>query len=152
VLRIHLILMRILMQILDPHWKKNGSGSRLWIFLYYLLNLFDKAIFKITFLFFSLIFINLMNHSEMIQFFLQFWLIFLPLDPDPWIRIFFRIRIQSPRFNNWNPTLRPNLRPNSDSLCHQTLDSTTLKFFINATVLRNHLWLTFNVLSVVKVN
>ena len=27
-------------------------------------------------------------------FFLSFWLIFYPLDPDPWIRIFLRIRIQ----------------------------------------------------------
>ena len=27
------------------------------------------------------------------QFFLQFWLIFYPLDPDPWIRIFLWIQI-----------------------------------------------------------
>ena len=27
-------------------------------------------------------------------FFFSFWLIFCPLDPDPWIRIFLRIRIQ----------------------------------------------------------
>ena len=29
VLRIQLILMRIRIRILDPHWKKNGSGSKL---------------------------------------------------------------------------------------------------------------------------
>ena len=29
-----------------------------------------------------------------IWFFCSFWLIFCPLDPDPWIRIFLRIRIQ----------------------------------------------------------
>ena len=28
------------------------------------------------------------------KFFFSFWLIFYPLDPDPWIRIFLRIRIQ----------------------------------------------------------
>ena len=42
VLRIHLTLMRI--RIMDPHWKKNGSGSELesgcrsWTFLWDLLN------------------------------------------------------------------------------------------------------------------
>jgi len=32
--------------------------------------------------------------SEVKNFFCSFWLIFYPLDPDPWIRIFLRIRIQ----------------------------------------------------------
>ena len=29
-----------------------------------------------------------------VTFFCSFWLLFYPLDPDPWIRIFLRIRIQ----------------------------------------------------------
>ena len=37
--------------------------------------------------------ISSFNSSE-IFFFLSFWLIFFPLDPDPWIRIFLQILIQ----------------------------------------------------------
>ena len=38
-------------------------------------------------IFVNLLFVNNFNHF-------WFWLIFCPLDPNPWIRIFLRIRIQ----------------------------------------------------------
>ena len=38
--------------------------------------------------------ISLLSIVQKILFFLRFWLIFCPLDPDPWIRIFLQIRIQ----------------------------------------------------------
>ena len=38
--------------------------------------------------------ISLLSIVQKILFFLRFWLIFCPLDPDPWIRIFLQILIQ----------------------------------------------------------
>ena len=70
VLRIHLILMRIRIRILDPHWKKkidSDPGHFLKIYWFFL----TKKVF-----------------------FCSFWLKFYPLDPNQWIRIYLRIRIQ----------------------------------------------------------
>ena len=104
-LRIHSILMRI--RILDPHWIQVISSRFPEFFL-------TKIILKFFVLFFSLIFILKLDEpfrNEEIfiislflssdlgfmrkkRFFCSFWLIFYPLDPDPWIRIFLQIRIQ----------------------------------------------------------
>jgi len=109
VLRIHLILMRI--RILDPQWIKMdldpGNFFRIyWIFLTKIISIF-------CFIFFVFLSQNLINNSEMRNFynlsffksselgfrskkvfFCSFWVIFYPLDPHPWIRIFFWIRIR----------------------------------------------------------
>ena len=96
-------------RILDPHWEK-------WIQVISLkfTEFFNKKNFKFLVLFFSLIFIlkldepfrneeifiiSLFSKVQIWGFgvkkiFCSFWLIFYPLDPDPWIRIFLRIRIQ----------------------------------------------------------
>ena len=108
VLRIHLILMRI--RILDQHWKKTDPDPGhlfkiYWIFL-------TKQNFQICCLtffayfyaktwwtiqksgnFYNLSFYYLFWFWEK-TFFCSFWLIFCLLDPDPWIRIFVRIRFQ----------------------------------------------------------
>ena len=105
VLRIQLICMRI--RILAPHWKKMDPGyffKIYWIFL-------TKQNFKIFCLifllklgepfrnqnkFYNLAFFNSSDLGFESKIFCccSFWLIFCPLDPDPRIRIFFRIRIQ----------------------------------------------------------
>ena len=117
-LRIHLILMRI--RILNTHWKKMDPDPNpdpdpghfykiYWIFVtknnfqifcfifshIFILNL-DKQfrneeIFIISF-FSSKLQILVLGVKNV--FFCSFWLIFYPLDPDPLIRIFLRIRIQ----------------------------------------------------------
>ena len=61
-----------------------------------------------------------MNHSEMRKFynlsFLSFWLIFYPLDPDPWIRIFLRIRIQEAKILRILSTAFSHLHMNSSAV------------------------------------
>ena len=95
-------------RILDPHWKKNGCGFRL--FSLNLLTFFlTKQNFQIFCLIFSLICmlkldepfrnqeIFIMSLFSIFQIWglrVFFLLIFIPFDPDPWICIFLRIRIQ----------------------------------------------------------
>ena len=102
--------MRIRIRILDLHWKKMdpdpdpGHFFKIyWIFI--TLNNFQNwsviFILKLDELFrneenfiisfFSKFQILVLGVKE---FFFSVWLIFYPLDPDPWIRIFLRIRIQ----------------------------------------------------------
>ena len=82
VLRIHLILMRI--RILDPHWKK----SQIFCFIFFCLKLDEpfknEEIFIISF--FQKFRIRVLGVKK--YFFCSSWLIFYPLDPDPWIRIY----------------------------------------------------------------
>ena len=105
VLRIHLILMWMRIRNLDPN---PGYFFKIYCIFYH-----DRII-KFFVLFFSLDFMqNFIKHSEIRKFyvfslfsivqirglrvnnfFCSFWLIFCPLDPDPWIRILLRIRIQ----------------------------------------------------------
>ena len=96
----------------DPHWKK---WFRTWtqaISLRFTEFIFKKIILKFFVLFFSLIFILKLHkpfRNEEISlffkvqiwvlrekkgYFCSFWLIFYSLDPDPWICIFLRTRIQ----------------------------------------------------------
>ena len=89
------ILMRI--QILDPHWKKME-----WIQI-----LTNENVQTVLFFFSLFLSSKLVNHSEfcIIYFYLTILIFVLRptffvlidnslLDPDPWIRIFLRIRIQ----------------------------------------------------------
>ena len=97
-----LILMRI--RILDPHWKKINPDPGYfykiyWIFLtffshIFILKLDNQSEMRKIFqsLFFSKVQILVARRKKV--FFCSFWLIFYPLDPDPWICIFLRIRIQ----------------------------------------------------------
>ena len=108
-----LMRIRIRIRILDPHWEK-------WIWiqvisLRFTEFFFKKIIFKLFVLFFSLVFIltldkpfkdeeifiislfsKVQNQGLGVKkfCFCSFWLIFYPLDPDPWIHIFLSIRIQ----------------------------------------------------------
>ena len=105
-LRIHLILMRIR----DSHWKKIDSDPDPGFF-HKLTDFFlQSRIFRFLSYFCSLIFMLKLNEpfrnqeifiiSLFFQYFrfgvsiifLQFLLIYCPLDPDPWIRIFIRIQ------------------------------------------------------------
>ena len=108
-LRIHFILMRI--WILDPHWKK---WIRIQVISIKCTEFFlTKQNFQFCcFIFFAYFYPKtwwpIRNQEYFISLFslvhiwglrvnfllLQFFVDFCPLDPDPWIRIFFRIRIQ----------------------------------------------------------
>ena len=110
-LRICLILIRI--RILNLHWKKMDPDQNpdpgyflkiYWIFL-------TKQNFKICLIFLLIFMLNEPFRNQeifsislfsIVQIWVlrvklkkkSFWLIFCPLDPDTWIRIFLRIRIQ----------------------------------------------------------
>ena len=88
VIRIHLILMRI--RILDPHWKKMDPGHEPFFQVYWIV--------KIFFFFFPLKLDEPFRDQEI------FIISLCSLDPDSWIRIFLRIRIQEAKILRiWNP-------------------------------------------------
>ena len=112
-LRIHLFLMRIRIRILDPHWKKMDPDPNpdpgldpghfykiYWIIIFKFFVLFFSHIFILQLdepfrneeifiisLFFK---VHILDLEVKKVFFAVFWLIFCPLDPDSWIRIFSR--------------------------------------------------------------
>ena len=110
-LRIHLILMRIRIRILDPHWKKTDPDPGHYFKIYWIF--LTKIIFKFFKYFFAYFYpktlwtiqkwgnfyLSFFKSSDFGSkskkvFFCSFWLIFYPLNPDPWICIFLRIRIK----------------------------------------------------------
>ena len=98
--RIHLILMRIRtgkkrirIKVISINFFNKAEFS---IFYYYFFRLFFAKRWTIqkSGNFYNLAFLNSSNLGFVIYlFFCSFLLIFCTLDPDPWIRIFFRIQI-----------------------------------------------------------